>query len=94
MKLSILAAIVLMVGQGWGAELVCKSTCTSEELGLREMVASIFVENPKPPMIEWYCMGSVIAIVISWSLNHSILWAMLHCIFGWLYVIYYAIFLR
>lgn len=35
--------------------------------------------------------GSAIAIVISWSLNHSILWAILHGIFGWLYVIYFVL---
>lgn len=36
-------------------------------------------------------LGSIIAVVISWSLNKSILWAILHGILGWLYVIYYAL---
>lgn len=36
-------------------------------------------------------IGVVIAIVISWSLHKSILWAALHGVFGWFYVIYYAI---
>jgi len=27
----------------------------------------------------------------SWSVNHSTLWAILHGLFGWFYVIYYAI---
>lgn len=31
------------------------------------------------------------AVVISWSLNHSIWWAILHGIFSWFYVIYFAI---
>jgi hypothetical protein len=35
--------------------------------------------------------GSVLAIVISWSVHHSILWAIIHGIFSWLYVLYYAI---
>lgn len=35
--------------------------------------------------------GSALAIAISWSVNKSILWAILHGIFGWFYVIYYAI---
>ena len=35
--------------------------------------------------------GSALAIVISWSQWQSILWAMFHGIFGWIYVIYYAI---
>lgn len=35
--------------------------------------------------------GSVLAITISWSLHESILWAIIHGIFSWLYVIYYII---
>jgi hypothetical protein len=35
--------------------------------------------------------GSALAIAISWSINKSILWAILHGVFGWGYVIYYAI---
>ncbi len=33
-------------------------------------------------------LGTIIAVVISWSRNKSILWAIIHGIFGWLYVIY------
>ena len=36
-------------------------------------------------------LGSVIAVTVSWSLNKSVLWALLHGICGWLYVIYYCI---
>ena len=36
-------------------------------------------------------LGSALAIAISWSVNHSILWAIIHGILSWLYVIYYAI---
>jgi hypothetical protein len=35
-------------------------------------------------------LGSILAIVLSWSRNQSILWAIIHACFGWLYVIYYA----
>lgn len=35
--------------------------------------------------------GSALAIVISWSVNHSILWAIIHGILSWLYVAYYAL---
>ena len=35
--------------------------------------------------------GSALAITISWSANHSILWAILHGVFSWFYVIYYAV---
>jgi len=35
--------------------------------------------------------GTALAIAISWSLHHSVLWACIHGIFGWVYVIYYLI---
>ena len=35
--------------------------------------------------------GSALAITISWSVNKSILWAIIHGVFSWLYVIYYAV---
>lgn len=37
------------------------------------------------------CLGDAIAVVISWSVNHSILWAFIHGLLGWFYVIYYAL---
>ena len=36
-------------------------------------------------------VGSALAIAISWSKNGSILWAILHGIFSWFYVIYHAL---
>jgi len=33
-------------------------------------------------------LGTIIAVVISWSRNKSILWAIVHGILGWIYVIY------
>ena len=36
-------------------------------------------------------LGAAIAVTISWSQHASILWAILHGILGWLYVIYFAI---
>ncbi|MDR2284349.1 MAG: hypothetical protein LBE37_14115 [Sphingobacterium sp.] len=35
-------------------------------------------------------LGSIIAVVTSWDRNKSIMWAILHGIFGWFYVIYFA----
>lgn len=35
-------------------------------------------------------MGSALAMVISWSIEHSIPWTIIHGIFGWFYVVYYA----
>ena len=35
--------------------------------------------------------GTALAIVISWSANKSVLWAIIHGVFSWLYVIYYVL---
>jgi hypothetical protein len=35
-------------------------------------------------------LGSVMAVVLSWTRNRSILWAILHGILSWLYVFYFA----
>lgn len=33
-------------------------------------------------------LGTIIAVVVSWGRNKSILWAIIHGLLGWLYVIY------
>ena len=37
--------------------------------------------------------GSALGMAISFNVNQSIGWAMLHGLFSWLYVIYYAFFI-
>jgi hypothetical protein len=39
-------------------------------------------------------IGSVIAVIISWGLNHSILWAIVHGICSWWYIAYWFFFLQ
>jgi len=36
-------------------------------------------------------LGSAIAVAISWSVNKSIVWAIVHGVLSWLYVIFYAL---
>ncbi|MGB7655074.1 MAG: hypothetical protein WBL74_06305 [Novosphingobium sp.] len=36
-------------------------------------------------------LGSAIAVAISWSLHKSIVWAVVHGVLSWLYVIFYAL---
>ena len=36
-------------------------------------------------------LGTVLAVTISWSVHKSILWAIVHGILSWLYVVYYAL---
>jgi hypothetical protein len=35
--------------------------------------------------------GSALAIVISWSVNQSILWAIFHGFLSWFYVLWYVV---
>ncbi len=41
----------------------------------------------------YYCgsLGGAMAMIISWERTHSILWAMLHNMCGWFYIIWFAI---
>lgn len=39
-------------------------------------------------------LGTIIAVVISWHRNKSILWAIIHGLLGWLYIIYALLFLK
>lgn len=36
-------------------------------------------------------LGTAIAVAISWSVNKSIIWAIVHGFLSWIYVIYYAL---
>jgi len=36
-----------------------------------------------------YGLGTILAVSISWHANQAVLWAILHGLFSWLYVIYY-----
>jgi hypothetical protein len=39
--------------------------------------------------IGGFSLGTLIAVALSWSANHSILWAIIHGFCSWFYVIYY-----
>ena len=39
-------------------------------------------------------LGTAIAVAISWSINQSILWCIIHGFFSWAYVIYYHLVVR
>ena len=38
--------------------------------------------------------GTALAIAISWSVNHSIVWAIIHGFLSWAYVVYFALLVR
>lgn len=48
----------------------------------------IFLEALNPILEGIATVGLVMATVTSWGLHHSYWWAMVHGLFGWLYVLY------
>lgn len=36
--------------------------------------------------------GAALALVMSWTANKAVLWALIHGVLGWIYVIYYLLF--
>ncbi|WP_167359403.1 hypothetical protein [Chromobacterium sphagni] len=38
-----------------------------------------------------FTLGTLIAVALSWSHNHSLLWAIIHGFLSWLYVAYYLL---
>jgi len=37
-------------------------------------------------------LGSIIAALLSWTVNHSIVWSVIHGILNWAYVVYWVLF--
>lgn len=56
------------------------------------------VQRVREPAVVWTkqvvktgaSFGSALAIAISWSVHKSLLWAIIHGILSWVYVVYYA----
>jgi hypothetical protein len=57
----------------------------------RQQHTTIIMSKTKEAAKAGITMGSALAITISWSVNHSILWAIIHGFFSWFYVIYFAL---
>jgi len=51
-----------------------------------------FMEMRKEIVRSGISFDTALAVAISWSINHSVLWAIVHGFFSWLYVGYYVIF--
>jgi len=54
------------------------------------MIAQIAVQTAQTVTQTGLGLGSVIAIVCSWTRNRSILWAILAGVLSWFYVLYFA----
>ena len=42
---------------------------------------------------DFFCMGMIASMIISWSMYQSFWWMVFHGICGWFYILYWAIFL-
>lgn len=73
-------------------KIACALECSVEELiyGERRKFTIVNIINKKT-VTEGLSFGSALAIVISYVEWKSIGWAILHGLFGWVYVIYYVI---
>jgi hypothetical protein len=58
-----------------------------DEYPSRNTLMNIRIEGAKYGV----SFGSALAMAISYSNNHSLLWAVIHGILSWVYVIYFAI---
>ena len=58
---------------------------------MNEVTASPASSNTATAAKVGVGFGTALAITISWSANKSILWAIIHGILSWFYVIYFAI---
>ncbi|MBC8404421.1 MAG: hypothetical protein H8E15_04290 [Planctomycetes bacterium] len=47
--------------------------------------------NSKKIVRTGVSFGAVLAIAISWSANKSVLWAIIHGLLSWFYVIYFIL---
>lgn len=65
-------------------------TLCAVNYGIAQPILRFIVDN-KTSVEAGIGFGVALAIVISWSVNKSILWAMLHGFLSWIYVIYYAV---
>ncbi|WP_222439217.1 hypothetical protein [Echinicola salinicaeni] len=57
--------------------------CFSQQSGINEIKSSALQGG--------IGLGSVLAVVVSWERNKSVLLAVLHGVFSWLYVIYFVL---
>jgi hypothetical protein len=47
------------------------------------------VSNAKSGTSAFTIVCSAVAVCLSWSVNHSILWAIFHGLCSWIYIVYH-----
>ena len=64
---------------------------TGGKSGSQPQSTTFVMSKTKEAVRTGITMGSALAITISWSVNQSISWAIIHGFFSWLYVIYFSL---
>ncbi len=54
----------------------------------KELPVTQSIRRTKKIVGSGITLGSILAVVISWTVNRSIVWAIVHFFFGWFYVLY------
>jgi hypothetical protein len=67
------------------------TSCTSRFTEMSAHTGATIVSYRAEATRAGISFGSALAIAISWSVHHSILWAIIQGFCSWLYVIYYAL---
>lgn len=65
------------------AVFICSTSSYAQEV--------IYQEEVRQVIRNGIGLGGVLGIVCSWQRNKSILWAILHALLGWAYVIYFVL---
>lgn len=56
-----------------------------------EQLGTSLMRVTKLILVHGTSFGTALAMAISFNVNHSVLWAIIHGIFSWFYVVYYAL---
>ncbi len=46
-------------------------------------------DNSRSSTAGGITLGGLLAVILSWTVNHSVVWCILHFLCGWFYVIYW-----
>jgi len=60
-------------------------------ISLLSVVSSLLAVTTADSTVVTIGFGSVLAMIISWNRNASVVWAVIHGWFSWFYVIYYCL---
>jgi len=63
----------------------------ADDLQQRLNAKATELEDSRRPPSLLLIMGQTLSIVLSWNINHSLIWAIVHGLCNWFYVLYYIL---